>query len=72
MHNSELQSMIRSVCGTSEKVDQSSEELENVCGKFPYREIDGRCNNVRLLEWGANYAPLQRFLSPDYSDGKLY
>lgn len=66
-HNPEVHRMIRTVCGTSDI--RSFKFTDNLCPNSPYRQIDGRCNNVRSLEWGANYAPFQRFLLPDYADG---
>ncbi|KAH6922406.1 hypothetical protein HPB50_013519 [Hyalomma asiaticum] len=35
----------------------------------PYREADGRCNNLEHPEWGAAGACMQRLLSPAYADG---
>ncbi|KAK0393430.1 hypothetical protein QR680_000209 [Steinernema hermaphroditum] len=50
--------------------------LDTVCPKIPYdctggkyRTIDGTCNNVEKPEYGANFAPMQRFVEPAYSDG---
>jgi len=42
----------------------------NQCDNSHYRQVDGRCNNVRNPEWGATYSPFQRALSPDYADGE--
>ncbi|CAG4979280.1 unnamed protein product [Colias eurytheme] len=34
-----------------------------------YRTHDGTCNNLNHLRWGSTMTPVQRFLSPFYSDG---
>ncbi|KAJ8730372.1 hypothetical protein PYW07_017410 [Mythimna separata] len=34
-----------------------------------YRTHDGTCNNFNRPRWGATMTPVQRFLSPSYSDG---
>ncbi|CAH1645754.1 unnamed protein product [Spodoptera littoralis] len=34
-----------------------------------YRTHDGTCNNINRPRWGATMTPVQRFLSPSYSDG---
>ncbi|XP_023242111.1 lactoperoxidase-like [Centruroides sculpturatus] len=36
--------------------------------KQPYREIDGRCNNLKNPDWGSSYSAFIRLLDPDYSD----
>ncbi|XP_067139669.1 peroxidase-like isoform X2 [Centruroides vittatus] len=36
--------------------------------KQPYREIDGRCNNLKNPDWGSSYTAFIRLLDPDYSD----
>ncbi|XP_022248251.1 peroxidase-like isoform X2 [Limulus polyphemus] len=33
-----------------------------------YREIDGRCNNLLNLEWGAAFTCMNRLKYPDYAD----
>ncbi|KAH7975007.1 hypothetical protein HPB49_022626 [Dermacentor silvarum] len=35
----------------------------------PYREADGRCNNLEHPEWGAAGACMRRLLAPAYADG---
>ncbi|XP_075730448.1 chorion peroxidase [Rhipicephalus microplus] len=35
----------------------------------PFREADGRCNNVEHPEWGAAGACMRRLLPPAYADG---
>ncbi|KAL3068508.1 hypothetical protein niasHT_030799 [Heterodera trifolii] len=45
------------------------EPQANCDSALSYRRIDGRCNNVRELQWGAQFAPFSRFLPPDYGDG---
>ncbi|XP_042870130.1 chorion peroxidase-like isoform X2 [Penaeus japonicus] len=36
---------------------------------FPYRSIDGSCNNLANPRWGAAMIPFRRFLDPAYEDG---
>ncbi|XP_076315047.1 salivary peroxidase/catechol oxidase-like [Tachypleus tridentatus] len=36
---------------------------------FPYRRIDGRCNNLQHPEAGGAFTPYRRLLPPDYADG---
>ncbi|XP_037781147.1 chorion peroxidase-like [Penaeus monodon] len=36
---------------------------------FPYRSIDGSCNNLANPKWGAAMIPFRRFLDPAYEDG---
>ncbi|XP_022239909.1 peroxidase-like isoform X2 [Limulus polyphemus] len=36
---------------------------------FPYRRIDGRCNNLQHTEAGSAFTPYRRLLPPDYADG---
>ncbi|XP_063589602.1 chorion peroxidase-like [Penaeus indicus] len=36
---------------------------------FPYRSIDGSCNNLANPKWGAAMIPFRRFLDPAYDDG---
>ena len=44
---------------------------EVVCDSSnPYRTPDGTCNNQRNPLWGSSFQPLNRFLRPDYADGK--
>lgn len=43
--------------------------MNDECDNTAYRRIDGQCNNVHNIEWGASYAPFQRILAPDYADG---
>lgn len=35
---------------------------------FPYRTLDGSCNNMKNPWWGKSEAPFSRWLSADYSD----
>lgn len=39
--------------------------------RAPYRSIDGLCNNLQNPLWGAFLHAYQRFLKPEYSDGKF-
>jgi len=36
--------------------------------QFPYRQIDGSCNNLDNLWWGQAEMPFKRFIDADYSD----
>ncbi|ROT70001.1 hypothetical protein C7M84_011747 [Penaeus vannamei] len=36
---------------------------------FPYRSVDGSCNNLANPKWGAAMIPFRRFLDPAYEDG---
>ncbi|XP_042870127.1 chorion peroxidase-like isoform X2 [Penaeus japonicus] len=36
---------------------------------FPYRSIDGSCNNLANPKWGAARIPFRRFIAPAYEDG---
>ena len=38
--------------------------------QFPYRTLDGSCNNLQNTWWGRSEAPFKRWLSADYSDRK--
>lgn len=38
--------------------------------QFPYRSLDGSCNNLRNVWWGQSEMPFKRFLDADYSDRK--
>jgi hypothetical protein len=38
--------------------------------QFPYRSLDGSCNNLNNFWWGRAESPFKRFLDPDYSDRK--
>ncbi len=40
--------------------------------QFPYRQIDGSCNNLDNLWWGQAEMPFKRFIDADYSDRKLF
>ena len=35
---------------------------------YPYRTLDGSCNNLRKVWWGKAEAPFKRYLEPDYAD----
>lgn len=39
--------------------------------RAPYRSIDGLCNNLQNPLWGSFLHAYQRFLKPEYSDGKI-
>ncbi|XP_071944046.1 uncharacterized protein [Antedon mediterranea] len=40
------------------------------CSKLKkYRTINGTCNNLDNVHWGAALTPMPRFLAPDYADG---
>lgn len=39
---------------------------------FPYRRLDGTCNNLQKPWLGRKEMPYKRFLDPDYADGKVY
>nr|XP_045607168.1 chorion peroxidase-like [Procambarus clarkii] len=36
---------------------------------YPYRFVDGSCNNLRNPKWGAAMTPFVRYLVPAYEDG---
>ncbi|XP_042204888.1 peroxidasin-like protein isoform X2 [Homarus americanus] len=36
---------------------------------YPYRSIDGSCNNLQNPRWGAASIPFVRYLAPAYEDG---
>jgi hypothetical protein len=38
--------------------------------QFPYRSLDGSCNNLNNFWWGRAESPFKRYLDPDYSDRK--
>jgi hypothetical protein len=35
---------------------------------YPYRMMDGTCNNVLYPHWGRSRSPLKRLLNPEYED----
>lgn len=35
---------------------------------FPYRTLDGSCNNLGNLWWGQAETPYKRLMEPDYAD----
>ncbi|CAL4061230.1 unnamed protein product, partial [Meganyctiphanes norvegica] len=37
---------------------------------YEYRTVDGTCNNLNNSRWGSAPQPFERFLQPDYGDGK--
>uniref|UniRef100_T1J5V9 Peroxidase n=1 Tax=Strigamia maritima TaxID=126957 RepID=T1J5V9_STRMM len=39
------------------------------CAKFPFRTMDGWCNNIENPNWGQALKPYARLLLPDYADG---
>jgi len=44
--------------------------LNNVCDpNYPYRSIDGSCNNLQNPWWGAANTPYKRLLRAEYDDG---
>uniref|UniRef100_A0A914CGT1 Peroxidase n=1 Tax=Acrobeloides nanus TaxID=290746 RepID=A0A914CGT1_9BILA len=45
-----------------------SKDNHRLCENLKYRRVDGLCNNVKNPNWGANYAPFQRFIPADYGD----
>jgi hypothetical protein len=41
--------------------------------QYPYRQLDGSCNNLKHLWWGQAETPYKRYLPADYSDrNRLY
>ncbi|XP_054154519.1 peroxidase-like [Oppia nitens] len=36
---------------------------------YKYRQIDGKCNNLKQTNWGSAFHCQRRLLPPDYSDG---
>jgi hypothetical protein len=38
---------------------------------FPYRKLDGTCNNLVNLWWGRKESPYKRLLEPDYADSNI-
>ena len=39
--------------------------------QFPYRSLDGSCNNLNNLWWGQSETPFKRYLEADYSDRNI-
>ncbi|VDI06926.1 Hypothetical predicted protein [Mytilus galloprovincialis] len=39
---------------------------------YPYRSVDGSCNNLDYPEWGKSFTPQERFVSAHYEDGIDY
>ncbi|KAG1672745.1 Peroxidasin [Nymphon striatum] len=39
------------------------------CTAEKYREMDGRCNNLRNPSWGTSMSPFIRLITPKYGDG---
>lgn len=37
---------------------------------FPYRQLNGSCNNLNNLWWGKAETPYKRYLDSDYADSK--
>uniref|UniRef100_A0A183BPF2 Chorion peroxidase n=1 Tax=Globodera pallida TaxID=36090 RepID=A0A183BPF2_GLOPA len=51
------------------RICASARDAQMNCDAVAYRRVDGRCNNVREPQWGAQFSPFGRFLPPDYGDG---
>ena len=37
--------------------------------QYPYRKLDGSCNNLKMAWWGQSEKAFKRWLKPEYSDG---
>uniref|UniRef100_A0A914HET5 Peroxidase n=1 Tax=Globodera rostochiensis TaxID=31243 RepID=A0A914HET5_GLORO len=51
------------------RICASARDAQMNCDAVAYRRVDGRCNNVREPQWGAQFSPFGRFLPADYGDG---
>uniref|UniRef100_A0A023FD43 Putative animal heme peroxidase n=1 Tax=Amblyomma cajennense TaxID=34607 RepID=A0A023FD43_AMBCJ len=76
---------IKGLIESSERCDNATEVRDEVLAKlnaslscaptpecnesYPYRAIDGSCNNVNHPDWGKRDSCLRRVLSPSYADG---
>ncbi|XP_054152513.1 peroxidase-like [Oppia nitens] len=56
-------------CDMNRDVSDSSSGGVRCNPNYKYRQIDGKCNNLKQTNWGSAFHCQRRLLPPDYSDG---